>query len=354
MTLIFMDGCETGDGPTKYDEWSVGNLNYVTGRNGQGLQVTNAFGNLRKQFDAADEHATIIIGRAFKPTNTNPVDSSGWIGGGSTYGNLFTLTSDNGVTKHVSFELASGNTLRVVRGAPNGTLLGSYVFPSPKYTDWYYFEAKVVLHDTTGSVEVRVNGEVVINLTNIDTKNGGTKAVFDGFGIGPAQTQNNVHTIIDDLYVCNGAGSVNNNFLGDVAIETLYPNGNGSSSQFTGSDGNSTDNYLLVDEPGAVVLTDYVEDSVSGHKDLYTLSNLVRSSGPIYGIQVTSHLKNSDSGAVSGRVTIKSGATEADGADFPVVTTWKTARKIWDLNPDTAAAWSIAAVNALEAGVEVV
>lgn len=347
-----MDGFETGDALTKWT--SVLDVVYQAGRNGQGLYIEDGgSSHIRKQMDAADEHATFIIGKAYRSHTGAVGNSSAWVGGGAYFGNIFSFVSDNGAVCHVTIS-ANGDTISVFRGLANGTLLGSYVVPAPSYADWYYFEAKATLSDTVGSVEVKMNGVTIINLTNVDTKNGGTKTVFDGVAVGAPQTENNIHGLMDDFYVCNGAGATNNNFLGDIAIETLYPSGNGSSSQFLGSDGNSTDNYLLVDETGVPVLTDYVEETVSGEKDLYAIGNLVRTSGPIYGVQVTDHVRNSDAGAVSCKVRLKSGATEVSGDTFPVDTTWKTARKLWELNPDGSVAWDIASVNAIEAGVEVV
>lgn len=352
MSLLFIDGFDTGD-IQKYDEL-VG-CDFIAGRNGNGMRIVNGGSNRwRKQLRAADEHATLIVGRAFNKSGGSAGDSSAWVGGGAAYGNVFAFVSDSGATCHISVQRANGNQIIVTRGYMNGTVLATYTVTPITYTDWYYFEAKCVLHDSAGSVEVKLNGVTIINLTGIDTKNGGTKAVFDSIGIGPAQTLNNVHDVVDDLYICNGAGSYNNDFLGDVAVETLYPNANGTASDLVGSDGNSTDNYLLVDEPNTPVTTDYVESSTSGARDLYGLTNLVRTNGPVYGVQVTDHVRNTDAGAISVKPTIKSGAVEADGDAFPVTTTWKTARQMWEKDPDGDVNWTIAKVNALEAGVEVV
>ena len=73
-------------------------------------------------------------------------------------------------------------------------------------------------------------------------------------------------------------------FLGDITVETLYPNGDGAANQWLGSDGNSTSNYLLVNETGAPVTTSYTGDSVSGHRDLYTLTDLVATTGTVVGV----------------------------------------------------------------------
>lgn len=62
----------------------------------------------------------------------------------------------------------------------------------------------------------------------------------------------------------------NSYWMGNEYIATIVPIGNGSNSDFTGSDGNSTDNYQLVDEVPADT-ADYVYASASGDTDTYTM-----------------------------------------------------------------------------------
>lgn len=356
MTLLFIDGGDDGlVNLGKYDFVGSGQDYGGSGRNGAGISMRlldSSRGYIKKILDPADEHATLIVGHAFRASTAG--DPSPWQNGAAQIGGIAGFFSDAGVTQHIAVGFVYDRTIRVCRGNMGGTVLADYAMPVPNWTDWLYFEVKCTLSDTVGVVEVRMNGQVIINLTNIDTKNAGTKTVFDSFGVSGNQVANGVHNLMRDLYCCNGAGSVNNNFLGDVTVETLYPSGDGSSSQFTGSDGNSVNNSLLVDEPNTVITTDYVEDSVSGHKDLYAIANLARTSGPIYGVQVTDHLVNTDSGAVSAKVSLKSGSTAAAGPAVPLVTAYKTARKLWEQNPDTSAPWDVTTVNAIEAGVEVV
>ena len=89
-------------------------------------------------------------------------------------------------------------------------------------------------------------------------------------------------TIFDDVYLMAGTGD---EFLGDCTVATLLPTGNGFVNQFVGSDGNSTDNYLLVDEqpPSS---TDYVGSATTGQQDLYTLTNLT-GSGTVLAVAPT-------------------------------------------------------------------
>lgn len=69
--------------------------------------------------------------------------------------------------------------------------------------------------------------------------------------------------IVDDLAINDSTGSFETGYPGAGEVIVLRPNGNGDNSGWVGSDGNSTDNYLLVDEvpPDAV---DYVEENTSG------------------------------------------------------------------------------------------
>lgn len=351
MSLIFMDGFEDNMALQKWD--GGGNYGYAAGRNGQGLYLVDSnVGQIKKQVVAADEHATFIFGKAYR-NRSGANTSEAWIQSGGQYGAVVTFLSDNLTTAHISVCLEGGNTINVRRGLVNGTLLGSYVVASVDWTAWYYFEVKCTLSDTVGVVEVKLNGQTVINLTGQDTKNGGTKTVFDGFAMGGNHVANGVHNMSDDLWLCNGAGSANNDFLGDCAIETLYPNGDGSLSMLVGSDGNSVNNSLLVDEPNTVILTDYVQGASVADKDLYALANLARTSGTVYGVQALAHAVNTDSGARSAGVILKSGGTTTTVVGQALSTTPAAIRRIWEQDPNTSAPWTVSGVNALEAGFEV-
>jgi len=81
-------------------------------------------------------------------------------------------------------------------------------------TTWAYVEVQARLHDTAGSVIIRINGVERLNLTGLDTRNGGTKTVFDTVHLGWLQFAGHVY---DDMYVATGADET---FRGDMAITT--------------------------------------------------------------------------------------------------------------------------------------
>ena len=104
-----------------------------------------------------------------------------------------------------------------------------------------------------------------------------------------AQTFGGALMTIDDIYVCTG----DDPFLGDIIVETLYPNGNGTVNQWVGTDANSVDNYLLVDDQNT---SDSVRDSVPGHQDLYVLQNLSVADASVVGVAHEAYVRKGDVG----------------------------------------------------------
>lgn len=339
MALIFCDGFD--DGLTllgKWDSFNGVSVGAPYGRNGSGLRFTDETHFARRQFAAADVHATMTTGLAFKLTVApNNFDRD-----------LLSFRSDVGATTHMQVYISYiGNYLQVYRG---GTLLAQDTL-SVVIGQWYYIEFKVTLADSpSGSYELRLNGQTRLQASGIDTKNAGTMTTIDSLYLGSG-CYNGV-TYVDDVYVCNGAGASNNTFLGDLAIETLFPDGNGNSSQFVGSDGNSVDNYLLVDE-ATPATTDYVVGANVTDKDTYTFGNMVRTSGSVAGVMVTSYANKSDANPRTVKNVARSGASETLGVSNTLATTWVPFSSIHQTDPNGGGSWTIGTVNAAEFGTQV-
>jgi len=332
--LIFTDGFDMTT--TATHKWTSVAGTYASASAARtGSAGLIAVGNNSKQVAAADEHATFILGFACQRALSGSVAE-------------WRFLSDSLATTHITVQLDSSGQLKVFRGTTAGTQLGSTVSAGtiPVGT-WVYVEIKVVLNDSTGSVVIKVNGAQVFSITGADTKNAGTKTVLDGFLLNGAGS----NMLIDDLYLCNGAGATNNDFLGDVKVETLFPNGNGTTSQLTGSDGNSTDNYLLVDET-APNTSDYNGSATNDQYDTYAMSNLVTASGTVVGLIAYAYAAKSDAGAKGGAIMVRSGGTDYEKTDNALGTGYQYYREILESDP-AGGSWSISSVNSLEAGWKV-
>lgn len=337
MTLRFVDSFDhyaTADLGLKYS--STGGSPAISAGNGRRstacLRISSTAYSVTRVLDS---QSTWIVGFSFRMAALPSGDTS------------FLLFQDAGSAQLEVVARADG-TLRASR---SGTVLGTSSSSLAAATT-YYIETKVVIHNSTGTFEIRVNGSSTgwIALSGQDTQNT-ANATANTIVIEGATSGGN--TDYDDLYICDGAGSANNNFLGDVRVDCYLPNGNGNSSQLVGSDSNSTDNYLLVDEASQNGDTDYVQSATAGQKDTYAFTDMSHTPTSIFGVQVNMVAKKDDSGNRSICSVTRSGGSDTDGATQALGTTYSDYREISETDPNTAAAWTRTNLNSAEFGVKV-
>lgn len=213
---------------------------------------------------------------------------------------------------------------------------------------WNRYEMKVNIADS-GTAVVRKDGEVVLNYSG-DLKTSGSDIthVQASFGDG------NGNIRYSDIVVQDTTGPAPfNDFIGDFTVSALVPNANGASSQFVGSDGNSTDNYLLVDEiPWNTA--DYVGSGTPGNKDLYNVTDVAAGATVLAVQTVVSALKTDSAARGIKFVSRSSGgvsATSAEQAMGVSYTAYVSPIALTDPNGD---AWTVARLNGAQFGVEVV
>lgn len=301
--------------------------------------------------DIYTQHKTLIfgnVGTGFTmplktvSTDTPLIISMGWRP--ASFQDICWVSGDAGGTRHLTLNISNIGTLELYRGTTAGTLLASSVNPLFTLNNRHHIEFKCTIADAGGTCIVRVDGVEVINFTG-DTRNGGTNTWLDQLGIGDNAT-------IDSVVWRNTAGAAPyNDFMGDQLVLTLLPNGDGASSQFLGSDGNSVNNSLLVDEL-PVNTTDYVGSSTVGQRDLYAFEDLIPA-GTVHAVQVNAYVTKTDAGARnfkhlnrSGGGTVNAGANAALTTSYAIVT---SALLITDAD---GTGWTPAKVNAEQFGIE--
>ena len=120
--------------------------------------------------------------------------------------------------------------------------------------------------------------------------------------------------------------------------------------KFVGSDGNSTDNYLLIDA-AAPNGTDYVQSDTIGNKDLYNFGSLPYSPSTIYGVVATGSALKTVADTRSVRLLSKSSGTEVDnGADIALNTARTRHIGVFHSDPATGVRWTESGVNAMQIG----
>lgn len=340
MSLIFVEGFDDGLQSSKWTSWG-NNVQTSIKRTGTGASNSSG-GDYYYALLAGDQSATLIVGMA---QYHSALPSSGR--------RHWRLQADVGVTTHVAFTRNSSGAIEAYRGGTFGdTLLGTTANNLLPINTWNYVETKVVLNDTTGAITIKVNGVTALTLTNIDTKNGGTAVVFDRLHFG-STTGDAAAMYVDDLYLCNAAGSVNNDFVGDCSVLTIFPDGNGNSSQWVGSDADSVNNYLLVDENPDPNTSDYVESGTATNIDTYSFGNMTGTADSIVGVVSRVYAAKSDAGAQLMRQTTRIGGVNyPHGTDIALSTSYTGYGRIMETSPATSVAWTQSEIDGTEFGVE--
>lgn len=338
MALLFFDGFETYATADITKDWTSTSgpvaINATGGRRGGGAMYApnlSTFGWVSKALPG--NYSTLIVGFAFNP-NTIPALSS-----------YIVRLMDSGTQQ---LELAVNPTGNVVVSR-NGTILG--VSTAVIAAAEQYLELKATIHDTTGSYEVRLNGVNILSGSNVDTKNT-ANATVNQVVLGVSGNTGVSSTYkYDDFYVLDTAGPApNNDFLGDVRIDAVYPTADGNYTAWTPSTGSS--HYALVDETTPNT-ADYNSSNTIGQKDSYVMGDPPSlTSQIIYGVRVKVAALKDDAGSRSMKVGIRSGTTDSLSAAQALSTSQIYYSNIHEVDPNTGTAWTPAAVNAMEVVIE--
>jgi len=339
--ILFMESFEDEVPLGKWDS-NTSNTNNASGLHGKGRNVTypTYVPNFRHTLISPVD--TVITGVASKwsAAGTNP---------GAVIGDIQFRTQD-GVT---SANATSG--ISVIQRALKmeiyrGTTLLATSAVVITVDNWHYIEVEAYLHDTNGTVEVWVDGVSAVSFGPGDTKPGSETTithVCHNFGYSTGTK------VLDDIYILDPAGesAPYNAPLGPVRVDMLVPDGDGATSNLTGSDGNQVNNFQQIDEI-AYSGTDYNGSATEGDLDTYALPAMA-TPDTVFGVQANTFRAKSDAGAKFMRTVMRSNSVNYVGSSSALTGTYTTYRDIWKLNPNTSTAWTKTTVDAAEVGAEV-
>lgn len=309
--------------------WNVDNSSFVStgyyGRYGtRGVQIDHPYGVVRAQLP--EDISTVYAGIAMynEDTEYSPTTADGPI-----------YFRDEYNRNQIRCCIDSDWSFKVYR---NTDLLGSSASGITGPLTWFYLEMKVVISATVGEVIVRVNEEVIINLTGINTK-----AYTDYIRwVALNALGNNLTMYFDDFYADDSK------FHGDCRVRTYLPNSNGTYTDFAPSAGT---NYQNVNATYADEDATYNEASNLGDKDSYGVTASLN--GPVVGLQVQNYLKKSGTIPVKIKNLVRSGGSDYLGDEKTLNTVYEYKSTVFENNPATSSAWNEATINAAEFGVEV-
>ena len=209
---------------------------------------------------------------------------------------------------------------------------------------WYLIEVRIKVDDATGVIEVKVDGAADATFRG-DTKPG-AQTTIDAVIFTDAMGGSNNYFYFDDIAIDGAA------YPGDGRVIRLGPNGNGDVTQMLGSDGNQTDNYLLVDEVPHNSDADYVYETVVDKYDLYALADTGLSNVAITRVWAEARAQGAAGDNLA--MVLKINGTEYQSADIALPTSYgRVIEAERTTNPDTAASWTTGDLDALQAGPKV-
>lgn len=174
-----------------------------------------------------------------------------------------------------------------------------------------HIRGKIVVHSSTGIIEVYLNGSSdnsTPSATGLNTQATGTAQIdaagpcFVSSATGDSSTTDHSDIIVDDA-----------NDLGESKVRYFPGNANGNSSQWTRSAGSN--NFENIDEAGTKDTSNFNHTAGVGDKDTFGSDN-VPTTALIHAVCPVGLFDKQDAGAADCCFVIRQGGTDFDGANF--------------------------------------
>jgi hypothetical protein len=195
---------------------------------------------------------------------------------------------------------------------------------------WYYYEVHVRIGNPGYIKIVRDGTAVLIENDTINLAEGKTieKIVCQGDGPG-----NDRDFVVNDIYVCDTSGSMNNEIIGFPKITTVVPSADGTVNDFVPlGGGENFEEVNKIPYDGGASYT-FVE-AAAGLRDMYKFSPNIGTNKVIRGVQPTSIIRmaaENPGNRVKTRSVLNDGTTVSEG-DVAVI---NSASQAWTVVSDT-------------------
>lgn len=209
---------------------------------------------------------------------------------------------------------------------------------------WYFLQLRVSIANAGGNIQVWLQGVKIIDFTG-DTQNT-ANAYVNQWNL----TRNNNNTDLANLIIYDETGNAPNARTPETRIFADLPTGAGAATAWTPSAGS---NWQNVDEQPNDGDTTYNSAAAAATDDLYGFPAATIPGGSVvYAVAHEYDLRKDDAGANEVDSLIRSGGTTyAKGAANALTSSWQRFRAIWDTDPATGVAWTVANANAAQVGV---
>lgn len=286
--------------------------------------------------------STIGIGYAIYLVNlpsANPSNTSGLV--------LLQLRN-NGNTVQLTVGVTTTGQIEIRSGTASGTIL--YTTPSPVIvaSAYQHFECRAFASATVGTVEIRINGVTVVNLTDVNTK----PAAEEYAQMAVYNASNSTNLQIDDLFAWDDTGTTNNDFLGDRRVRTIYPDADTVIADWTPT--GAATGYQCINQTAPDDETTYIAaapltgDPLVPLHSIFGLEDVMSGIGAIAAVQTYVRMRKIEAGDTNVQVSMVSSGDESNGADRPITEIYTYWMDVHETNPNTGTPWSESSLNAAQ------
>lgn len=199
---------------------------------------------------------------------------------------------------------------------------------------WHHVEWKLVASATTGgSIEVRVDGAVVLNVSGIATVSTAEVSYSQESLVGSnSVTPYQLTPYYRDWVLWDTAGTYNNDFMGPCFVQRRTVN---SDVSFNWTPSSGTTGYNLIDEAGPND-ADYISaDVTQTTASEFGVENLPSDATSVRGMVIVGRMKASDGGDCKVQMGVVSGGTPGLGTDRQITTAYTYWADIREVDPST-------------------
>jgi hypothetical protein len=331
MATVYMNGFEWNSYYENILSWSGATLTNSYPLSGDYCMYVTDSNYFRWTTDAVGDFY-IQLGLKFTNSGTQDGNILKWYAGTTILGML----SFNPIDQKVS--VFKGNRTSNL-GTSSQQLL---------YNQWYYIEMRIVLDPSSGSVQLKIDGETQFTFSGSTTPDSTSSTLFymcsEVVGSGSS-----THYYVDDIVINDTTGSYNNTWPNGAKIVLLFPTGRGNSTQWDKVA--HLDNYENVDKYPTLDPEDYLLTNLNSRLDLYLNNNLPVDAFSVGAVRVDAWaLKNSGSDIML-NLALRVGSTNFISIDNELGVSYSLKQWLHQLNPGTCIGWTVSDVNDLESGM---
>jgi len=251
--------------------------------------------------------------------------------------------ADDSLNKCMALTISTTGQIIARTGPHTGTEIARSA-PVIVANAWQHIEYKVGIDDSTGSVEVRVDGQTILNLSNVNTDGAGN-GYCSQMWFGKDGGSGSGDWYADDSFAWDDTGSYNNDFIGDKKVYNLVPDGDTGVADWTPDTGGV--GYSRINEIPPSDAS-YIKASAISDVSEFTMSDLPTGVSAIAGIQYYTRMLKTDAGDSNVQMSALSGSSNSDGTDRPITTAATYYTDVFEEDPDTTAAWTRTGINAMK------